>query len=75
MEDHRHRSLSVVDRHQLMDTRFTVMDKRLDDVDESFERTQWLIGLGFVLLTAVVTVIGSQAIADEFAVLTIIRKQ
>ena len=40
------------------DNRFESSDKRFDDVHESFKRTQWLIGLGFVLLTAVVTVFG-----------------
>ena len=40
------------------DKRFESMDKRFDDVHESLKRTQWLIGLGFVLLTAVVTVFG-----------------
>ena len=52
-------------QRELMDARFTAvdkrfesMDKRFDDVHESFKRSQWLIGLGFVLLTAVVTVFG-----------------
>ena len=40
------------------DRRFEAVDKRFDDVNESFKRTQWLIGLGFVLVTAAVTVFG-----------------
>jgi len=38
--------------------RFEAVDKRFDDMHESFKRTQWLIGLGFALVTAVVTVFG-----------------
>ena len=56
-------------QRELMDHRFAAADKRFedlmaysdkrfDDVHESFQRTQWLIGLGFVLVTAVVTVFG-----------------
>ena len=40
------------------DRRFEAVDRRFDDMHESFKRTQWLIGLGFVLVTAVVTVFG-----------------
>jgi len=40
------------------DKRFEAVDKRFDDMHESFKRTQWLIGLGFVLVTAAVTVFG-----------------
>ena len=45
-------------RFEAVDRRFEVVDKRFDDMQESFKRTQWLIGLGFVLVTAVVTVFG-----------------
>ena len=45
-------------RFEAVDRRFEAMDKRFDDMHESFKRTQWLIGLGFVLVTAVVTVFG-----------------
>ena len=56
-------------QRELMDERFTAVDKRFedlishtdkrfDDIHESFKRSQWLIGLGFVLLTALVTVVG-----------------
>ncbi|TVQ19941.1 MAG: hypothetical protein EA382_15805 [Spirochaetaceae bacterium] len=40
------------------DARFQAVDKRFDDVQASFARTQWLIGLGFVMLTAAITVFG-----------------
>ncbi len=45
-------------RFAAVDKRFESVDKRFDDVQENFRRTQWLIGTGFVLLTAVVTVFG-----------------
>lgn len=38
--------------------RSEAVDRRFDDIQENFKRTQWLIGLGFVLVTAVVTVFG-----------------
>ena len=40
------------------DKRFGAVDRRFDDMHESFKRTQWLIGLGFALVTAVVAVFG-----------------
>ena len=45
-------------RFEATDKRFESMDKRFDDMQENFKRTQWLIGVGFVLITAVVTVFG-----------------
>ena len=49
----------MVDRRfESVDKRFESVDKRFDDMHESLKRTQWLIGLGFVLVTAVVTVFG-----------------
>lgn len=45
-------------RFESTDRRFEAMDKRFDDMHESFKRTQWLMGLGFVLVTVVVTVFG-----------------
>ena len=41
-----------------MDKRFESVDKRFEDMQASFSRTQWLMGLGFVLITAAVTVFG-----------------
>ncbi len=38
--------------------RFGDMASRFEDIQESFRRTQWLIGIGFVMVTAVVTVFG-----------------
>ena len=56
------RFTAVDKRFESMDKRFEDLishtDKRFDDVHESFRRSQWLIALGFVLLTAVVTVFG-----------------
>ncbi len=47
-----------IDMRAYTDARFEAVDKRFDDVQTSFARTQWLIGLGFVLLTAAITVFG-----------------
>ena len=47
------------DRHfEAVDKRFESADRRFDDMHESFKRTQWLMGLGFALVTAVVTAFG-----------------
>jgi hypothetical protein len=52
-------------QRELMDERFTftkerleAVDKRFDDVRENFKRTQWFIGVGFVVVTAVTTALG-----------------
>jgi hypothetical protein len=45
-------------RFEAVGERFQSVDKRFDDVHESIRRTQWLIGLGFVMLTVAVTVFG-----------------
>ena len=45
-------------RFDAVDKRFESVNERFGDMQESFRRTQWLIGLGFVLLTAAVTVFG-----------------
>ena len=46
------------DVQHAMDRRFEAADKRFDDMHHSFARTQWLIGIGFVMVTAAVTVFG-----------------
>ena len=45
-------------RFEAVNKRFEAVDRRFDDMHESFKRTQWLIGLGFALVIAVVTVFG-----------------
>ena len=40
------------------DKRFEAMDSRFDDLHRSFARTQWVMGFGFALLSAAVTVVG-----------------
>lgn len=63
---------AVDKRFESMDARFVSMDarfedlihhsdRRFDDMHSSFRRTQWLMGLGFVLVTAVVSVFGMLA--------------
>jgi len=49
---------SVEKRFESVDKRFESVDKRFEDVQASFGRTQWLMGLGFVMVTAAVTVFG-----------------
>ena len=39
-----------------MDVRFVAVDKRFDDVQMNFARTQWLIGVGFVVLGSLVSI-------------------
>jgi hypothetical protein len=45
-------------QRELIDERFETVDKRFDDAQRSFARMQWLIGIGFVMVTAAVTVFG-----------------
>lgn len=45
-------------QREIMDERFGAMDRRFEDMHEGFKRTQWLIGVGFVLVTTVVTIFG-----------------
>ena len=49
---------SIDQRFEGVDKRFESVDKRFDDMQHSFARTQWLMGIGFVMLTAAVTVFG-----------------
>ncbi len=46
------------ERFEFTKERFEAVDRRFDDVRESFKRTQWFIGIGFVVVTAVITVFG-----------------
>jgi hypothetical protein len=39
----------------LMEKRFEQIDKRFEQVDKRFNSMQWLIGIGFTLLTIVMT--------------------
>ena len=39
------------------DKRFEAVDKRFDDMQANFARTQWLIGIGFVVLGSLVSVL------------------
>ena len=48
----------VEKRFESVEKRFESVDKRFEDVQASFGRTQWLMGLGFVMVTAAVTVFG-----------------
>lgn len=50
--------IQIDQRFAAVEKRFESVDKRFDDVQENFRRMQWLIGVGFVLVTAVVTVFG-----------------
>ena len=43
-------------RFEAMDGRFVSMDNRFNDVQASIRSTQWLIGAGFVLITAAIAV-------------------
>ena len=43
-------------QRELMDERFAAMDKRFNDMQASIRSTQWLIGAGFVLITAAIAV-------------------
>lgn len=45
-------------RFEAVDRRFETMDKRFDDVQTNLSRIQWLIGTGFVLITAAIAVFG-----------------
>ena len=45
-------------RFKAAESRFGDMNARFGDVQASIRSTQWLIGIGFVLLTAAVTVFG-----------------
>lgn len=46
-------------QRELMDERFAFTKERYLEVNESFKRTQWFIGIGFIVVTtAVVTVFG-----------------
>jgi hypothetical protein len=46
------------ERFEFTRERFEAVDRRFDDVRESFKRTQWFIGIGFVIVTAVITLFG-----------------
>ena len=44
-------------RSAASDKRFEDMNKRFDDMQANFARTQWLIGIGFVVLGSLVSVL------------------
>jgi len=46
------------ERFEFTKERFEAVDRRFDDVRESFKRTQWFIGIGFVVVTAVIAAFG-----------------
>ena len=46
------------ERFEVTKERFEAVDRRFDDVRESFKRTQWFIGIGFVVVTAVIATFG-----------------
>ena len=45
-------------QRELMDERFEFTKERFREVNEYFKRTQWLIGIGFVVVSAVITLFG-----------------
>lgn len=60
-EDCNRRFEDVNRRFDDVSFRFDDVNHRFGDMQESFRRTQWLIGIGFVMVTAVVTVFGLMA--------------
>ena len=51
------RSAASDKRFEAVDKRFEDMNKRFDDMQANFARMQWLIGIGFVVLGSLVSVL------------------
>ena len=49
---------AVDKRFDDINKRFEIVDKRFDDINKRFAAVQWMMGIGFVMVSTLVTVFG-----------------